>query len=521
MNAPEPHKHPSIKRYLKRALIVRCLLFPLLGMILYSFLIIFRLGPQLDARGLGANSVGLIQLEAMLWGLVGFFTIGPLVGWLCTRRDIERSRWNAYWEKALHEWRPGEVTAPAGSATPTPTPGEVDNPEPSYLQQRFSPPENVEAIDDELNRLLETLTARADRTVQKLERRLTGMRTMISRVEEAVVISTPEGDLEFLNEAAQRLYDLQPLPQKRKKRRKQNRRLQNEIRDEQVAMAVEQVRATGEAAETTYRQASDLGRMIHLRVFPMPQPSRDLVLIFRDITKQHQLENMRREFVANVGHELRTPLAAIKGYIETLFEEGLDDPKTTEHFLRIVERNATRLEALIADLLELSRLDAQDNRKPDTERLDFAEVIPRPIELVLPRAREKEIDIVNRVPAGLPMVLARRRPLEQVVLNLLANAIQYSEPQTVVTIDANIEQDFLAIRFIDQGLGIAPEHHERIFERFYRVDRDRSRAAGGTGLGLSIVKHIVQQFGGSIRVESARGKGATFIVRLPLADMLV
>jgi len=482
----------------RRALVVRCVLLPALGYILYLFLVVFRLGPLLEGQRLSHVFVGAVQLEATLWGALAFLVVGPMIGYLRTRRDWHLALWHDAWAKRLADWRPGEP-----SAMPPGDPADAEHP-----------------IDEELDRLLETILQRADRVAEKKERRIQGMRALLNRAEEGVAIVGPEGELEFVNEAAQAFYNLQPLPSKRKKRRKQNRRLLNEIRDDAVTQLVERVRQSGEAAETSYKQGSDLGRMLHARCYRMPEPSNELLLVFRDISKQHQLENMRREFVANVGHELRTPLAAIKGYLETLLDDGLEDPATIRHFLGIIQRNTIRLEALVTDLLELSRLDAHDNRPQELERVAIAEIMLRPLEVASQRAEERGIALSVELPPDLPFVLGKRGPLEQVFINLITNALQYSDSGTAVAIRAHTEQDHVLVEVSDRGIGIEPEHHERIFERFYRVDRDRSRAAGGTGLGLSIVKHIVQQCGGSVGLQSERGHGSTFTVRLLRAELL-
>jgi two-component system phosphate regulon sensor histidine kinase PhoR len=233
------------------------------------------------------------------------------------------------------------------------------------------------------------------------------------------------------------------------------------------------------------------------------------------------LENVRRDFVANVSHELKTPIASIKGFVETLLDGAADDPVDNRRFLQIVAKQADRLAAIIEDLLALSRIEQSEGAGTlPLEPTRIADVLTAVIGECAPRAAEKSIRLVTACEDDLT---AEVNPplLEQALINLADNAIKYSDDGRTTTIDAVAEgvdgtaQLVLSVR--DEGRGIAPEHLPRLFERFYRVDSARSRALGGTGLGLSIVKHIAQAHGGTVTVESTVGVGTTFTMRLPLA----
>ena len=239
-----------------------------------------------------------------------------------------------------------------------------------------------------------------------------------------------------------------------------------------------------------------------------------MVLVFHDLTRIRQLENTRKEFVANVSHELRTPLSIIKGYVETLIGGAKDDPAIAPRFLQIIARHTDRLTYLIEDLLTISQLEsgaAALNLQP----VGLRDLAARTIEdLTLP-AGARKIRIVNEVPADL-IARADGDRVQQVLFNLVDNAIKYGRPEGVVTVggrEASDERVEMSVR--DNGPGIPPEAQQRIFERFYRVDKVRSREEGGTGLGLAIVKHIVQSHGGEVRLESAPGTGAAFYFTLP------
>lgn len=241
---------------------------------------------------------------------------------------------------------------------------------------------------------------------------------------------------------------------------------------------------------------------------------RGLVLVFHDQTRIRQLESTRQEFVANVSHELRTPLSLIKGYVETLLDGAKDDPAVAGRFLQKILRHADRLAFLIEDLLTLSQLES-GRAILNWQRVRLDELILRVLDDLESPATTKGITLRHEVQPGLTARADADR-LQQVLSNLVDNGIKYGRPNGSVGVNARtLENGEIEISVRDDGPGIPPEFVERIFERFYRVDRARSREQGGTGLGLSIVKHIVQSHGGRVRVESAMGQGSTFYVTLP------
>ena len=237
------------------------------------------------------------------------------------------------------------------------------------------------------------------------------------------------------------------------------------------------------------------------------------ILVFHDLTRLKQLERTREEFVANVSHELRTPLSLIKGYVETLLDGARDNPEVAERFLKIIERNTSRLDLLIQDLLTISALES------GRITLNLQPIPLRPLaEKVLAdlktRTDAKDVKLVNDLPELTALADANR--LEQVLANLVDNAIKYGRAAGTVTVGGRKDDaDKIEIFVQDDGPGIPSEALDRVFERFYRVDKARSREQGGTGLGLSIVKHIVQNHGGKVWVKSELGKGATFFFTLP------
>ena len=239
------------------------------------------------------------------------------------------------------------------------------------------------------------------------------------------------------------------------------------------------------------------------------------VVVLNDVTRLKRLEAVRRDFVANVSHELKTPITSIKGFAETLEDGALDDPAAAHRFVRIISGQADRLNAIIEDLLALSTLEQSgDNPLLQLEEADLCDVVAVALEVCGPKAEAKSIELREDCPGRL---LTRVSPplLEQAVVNLIDNAVKYSAEGSTIVVTLEEMGDEVVVSVTDEGQGIAREHLPRLFERFYRVDKARSRDLGGTGLGLAIVKHVAQVHGGRVSVESVVGRGSTFRIHLP------
>ena len=242
-------------------------------------------------------------------------------------------------------------------------------------------------------------------------------------------------------------------------------------------------------------------------------PEGGALAVLSDVTRLRKLEQMRSDFVANVTHELKTPLTSIRGYIE-LLKSGERDPETARSFYEIIEIEAERLQKLTDDLLQLSEIENRGS-EPDVPLASLAETVERVAESLRPEAEARGIRLHIFVPPELG-VRAHPRRLYQLMKNLMENGVKYNREGGALNVSAATERGTLVIRVHDTGIGIPPEHQDRIFERFYRVDKGRSRELGGTGLGLSIVKHIVGLYGGDVGVASEVGVGTTFTVRFPM-----
>jgi two-component system phosphate regulon sensor histidine kinase PhoR len=249
----------------------------------------------------------------------------------------------------------------------------------------------------------------------------------------------------------------------------------------------------------------------------IPLKDRGLVLVLNDITRRRQLDQIRRDFVANVSHELKTPITLIQGFVETLQDGALENREEARRFLGIIAQHAKRLDAIIEDLLALSRLEQAKAAEVPLAAEPVARIADQAVATCQAKAGAKNITLVNDCP---PALTARVNAnlLEQALVNLIDNALKFSEPKTTVRVAAEADSQEVRIAVSDQGCGIAPEEQERIFERFYRVDKSRSRQEGGTGLGLSIVKHILQVHGGRVSLTSAPGAGSTFALHFPAAS---
>jgi len=296
------------------------------------------------------------------------------------------------------------------------------------------------------------------------------------------------------------------------------------LRQPAMLDAVEEAARTGARRETRYLGndgSSDTTYLVHCSPVEM-EGGRGVLVSFNDITHLEQASQIRRDFVANVSHELRSPLTALMGFIETLQGPARGDPEAAERFLGIMQREAARMERLVRDLLSLSRVEAQQRVRPSAQ-VNLGELVQSVIYAVSPLAAQRAVRLDLRAP-DTPVILAGDADqLRQVVTNLIENAIKYGGPDQVVEISLEratheplLRAPAALLRVRDHGPGFDPVHIPRLTERFYRVDNHRSREMGGTGLGLAIVKHILNRHRGRLRVWSEIGKGSEFCVILPL-----
>ena len=291
------------------------------------------------------------------------------------------------------------------------------------------------------------------------------------------------------------------------------------LRLHELAELVDRVETEGQVFDHELKLPELSGRWLRVNAAIISNSAGEregTILVFHDVTRLKQLERTREDFVANVSHELRTPLSLIKGYVETLLDGARNDPAIAERFLKIIERNAERLDLLIQDLLTISALES-GRMTLDLQPVNLRPLAEKIFSDLHARAETKGVKLINDLPELTASADANR--LEQILANLVDNAIKYGRAQGHVTVGGKkLDDGKLEIFVQDDGPGIPAEALDRVFERFYRVDKARSRDQGGTGLGLSIVKHIAQAHGGEVWAKSEPGKGATFFFTLPKGD---
>jgi two-component system phosphate regulon sensor histidine kinase PhoR len=382
----------------------------------------------------------------------------------------------------------------------------------------------------ELGRLQTAVTGMA----QEMRERLTRSRTQQHRLEavlggmvEGVIVIDAEGTVLLSNGRARDLLELPPDDGYI------GRSLIELTRHPDLHDLVRWVMKAGEAESSTMREIELDGAQRHVLqvtatpIETAPEAIRVFVLVFHDISELKRLERIRRDFVANVSHELRTPLAAIAGYTETLLGGALDDKEIAPRFLGIIERHTERLGRLVDDLLILSDLELGRTELRRGE-VWAGDVIEATFEVLRPKAEPAGISLEQTVEEGTPQIDADRDRLEQALLNLVDNAIKYTPRGGRVHVTARVLPSalppdsqlarpggFIEISVADTGIGVPPEDLPRLTERFYRVDKARSREMGGTGLGLAIVKHVVQAHGGWMGIESQLGRGTTVSLFFP------
>jgi two-component system phosphate regulon sensor histidine kinase PhoR len=360
---------------------------------------------------------------------------------------------------------------------------------------------------DELAEMETALNQTAERLGQSLsesESRRQELAAMLDSMQEAVVAVTAEGQVRWSNTVMQHMAGTQI---------RVGRPLAHSVRDPDLLACV---KGALEHKEIRTGRASSLspGRVFEISAAPLPAGG--ALIVLHDVTRIEAAERTRRDFIANVSHELRTPLTSIQGYVETLMDDPMPDAETTREFLHIIQRSARRMNRLTEDLLTLAGVESPDYKlfrqaMPASDLVDDA--VASMGGMVSDAGLRLELE-------GAPgqKVMADPDAMNQVFGNLMENALKYGGAGGRLTIGAKLLENEVEFWVRDYGPGIASEHLGRIFERFYRVDKARSRESGGTGLGLAIVLHIIQAHGGRVRAESELGSGAAFYFSLPLAE---
>lgn len=336
-------------------------------------------------------------------------------------------------------------------------------------------------------------------TIRKLIHQKTKMESILKSLDEGIIVIDKEGQMTDTNALASQMLGL-------KEGKYYRNHITNIIRGEKFKRLIDEALNRNQYGGIEFEQA---GKIIYVTIVPVEDSNNvyEYLIVFKDITQLKNLQEMKYQFVSNVSHEIKTPLTSIQGFVETLKEGAIEDPNVALRFLNIIDIEAKRLYRLIQDILILSEFENMEKQNYGIAKVNT--IIERVVEMVKEEANKKNIDIIMESIDDIVLENTNSDHIEQVMINLISNAIKYTDNGCVV-IQTEIKDNQNIITIRDTGIGIPSESIPRIFERFYRVDKSRSRKSGGTGLGLSIVKHIMQLYGAQIKVQSMEGKGTTF-----------
>lgn len=372
--------------------------------------------------------------------------------------------------------------------------------------------------DDELGILAESfniMSIELSEKIEELKNSNTNLRAILKSMLNGVIALDTNNNIMYINPSAEKMFSIK-----------------NElVRNQSLFEVIQNTKLNSDLEDLLYKDNKESIEIYinHpltniLKVYTSPitykdNPNRKIgtLIILEDITEMRKLETMRKDFVANVSHELKTPLTSIKGFIETLKSGAVEDENLRNKFLNIIDEETYRLNNLIEDLLILTDIENSKN-KIKHEIINPNISINEVIQFLTELAVEKNITIIDKVNGNLPDIYGNRGWFKQMLINLIDNAIKYTKPNGQITITAYNVSDQLIISIKDTGIGIEKEYLDRLFERFFRVDKARSKKIAGTGLGLAIVKHIVIQFNGDIKVKSEMGKGTEFKIILPIRN---
>jgi two-component system, OmpR family, phosphate regulon sensor histidine kinase PhoR len=447
---------------------------------LFVLLLVFQTAVmEFVFRGLMERSIGVtfhsLASEALWSGVIALVLALPLAAWAASRVTVRIERVVTFARRIAD----GDLSA----------------------RLTLDGEDELAAMEAALNQTAERL----GQSFAEIESQRQELAAMLDSMQEAVVAITHEGLVRWSNAVMQRIAGTHIYA---------GRPLVHFVRDPDVLACV---RAALDNHEVRYGRASSLsaGRMFEINAAPLP--SGGALVVLHDVTRIEAAEKSRRDFIANVSHELRTPLTSIQGYVETLVEDPRPNPETTREFLGIIHKNATRMNRLTEDLLALASVESPDY-KLAPQPMRASSLVQDAIESLGGIVVDSDVELES---TGAPdaLVMADPDAMNQVFGNLIENSLKYAKIGKRICVGARLAEGEVEFTVQDFGPGIASEHLDRIFERFYRVDKARSRDSGGTGLGLAIVKHIVQAHGGRVWAASELGSGAQFHFTLPLAPV--
>ena len=394
--------------------------------------------------------------------------------------------------------------------------GEMNKISQEIAQGNFRHKLKIQSNDEigELSHALNKMSMALENKIKEISEDKAKMETVLTSVIEGIAAIDKNGKIILYNDAFERIVE---FPRDKAIGKYHWEIIRHNALNELVKKALQKNQRMAQEIMILFPQE----KTFKVSVTPLERESNMLgiVVVLNDISEIKKLERMRSEFVANVSHELRTPLTSIQGFIETLKGEKISDQQTMQRFLEIIERQSNRLNNLIEDLLHLSKIESQEV-KMNFRDINLEKLIKKIIQEYKDKIDKKKHKISLSFPSQLPLIRADIENIELALSNLLNNAIHYTPEKGRISISVSERINDIYIQISDNGIGISEEHLPRLFERFYRVNKDRSREFGGTGLGLAIVKHIIKAHHGIIGVKSQPGKGSTFYFTLPKTNTL-
>jgi len=359
-----------------------------------------------------------------------------------------------------------------------------------------------------LGRAIDNLSGRLEDEIERLEAGKGRLEAVLRGMAEAVMVTDSRGAIVLVNEAFRRTFQVEDEVI--------GKGAFEVLRVAELQEKLEQVLSGGGAAAVEFAMQHPARLVLAGSVVPLIEPSgaAGAVAVFHDITELKRLEQVRKDFIANISHELRTPLSSIRGYAETLASGALEEPERALEFVNIIRRHSERLSSLLFDILSLSRIESGESVLRKRE-FDLVQAALDTVEQLEEKAAAKQIQVQTTASSESLPVMASREFIDQVLVNLVDNAIKYSPPGSRVEVRLTALPQEVQVDVADNGIGIPAEDLDRVFERFYRVPKDRSRKVEGTGLGLAIAKNIIAAHHGRIWVESELGKGSTFSFVIP------
>jgi len=371
-----------------------------------------------------------------------------------------------------------------------------------YLDHRVPAISRDETLDlsNAFNQMAETVSA----TVHTLSSERNTLSALLDTMADGVIVTDEDGNITLLNKAAQLIFNLENSEYL-------DLRLADVIRDFEIIQMASDCVEVGESIQDEI-EIPEMRRYLSVTATPIGSGSGGGVLItVHDLTNIRQLENTRKEFVSNVSHELRSPLASVKAMVGSLESGALEDKRAANDFIARIDKDVDRMTSLVSDLLELSRLES-GQEDIELEPVELKSLVDDSISMVTNQLLDGP-DILSKIFENVE-ILANKQKVTQILLNLLQNSVKFTPSEGTITVEARSNGGFIEVSVLDTGIGIAAEHLPHLFERFYKVDK--ARRDGGTGLGLSIVKHIVQAHGGAVYAESVEGEGSAFHFTMPL-----